>query len=215
MSEATTTAVVDRLLEATQKLLATKGIRATTMMEVAEEAGVSRAWLYRHFPDKPALIGAAIVRLTDTWWNDARAELDTLDTFTEQLILGVRIGRGAYDDPGALLMRLRVDEPEEFAACAGAGVAALVPALAYFWRPYIHRAATRGEVHPDHDLAEVAEWVARILISLGTVPGDTIDPDDSTAVEHHLRRYLLPALRVAPDASGNAAPVRHIQSDRH
>ncbi|MGW5517676.1 TetR/AcrR family transcriptional regulator [Nocardia africana] len=198
MSETTTTTVVDRLLEATQKLLASKGIRATTMMEVAEEAGVSRAWLYRHFPDKPALIGAAIVRLTDTWWNDARAELDRIDTFAEQLTIGVRIGRGAYDDPGALLMRLRSSEPEEFAACAGAGVTALVPALAAFWRPYIDRAAERGEVNPGHDLAEVAEWVARILISLGTVPGDTIDPDDPTAVSHHLCTYLLPALRHAP-----------------
>ncbi|WP_063001759.1 TetR/AcrR family transcriptional regulator [Nocardia mikamii] len=198
MSETTTTTVVDRLLEATQKLLAAKGIRATTMMEVAEEAGVSRAWLYRHFPDKPALIGAAIVRLTDTWWSDARAELDRIDTFAEQLTIGVRIGRGAYDDPGALLMRLRSSEPEEFAACAGAGVTALVPALAAFWRPYIDRAAERGEVHPGHDLDEVAEWVARILISLGTVPGDTIDPDDPTAVSHHLNTYLLPALRHAP-----------------
>ncbi|WP_036509639.1 TetR/AcrR family transcriptional regulator [Nocardia aobensis] len=198
MSETTTTTVVDRLLEATQKLLAAKGIRATTMMEVAEAAGVSRAWLYRHFPDKPALIGAAIVRLTDTWWNDARAELDRIDTFAEQLTIGVRIGRGAYDDPGALLMRLRSSEPEEFAACAGAGVTALVPALAAFWRPYIDRAAERGEVHPAHDLGEVAEWVARILISLGTVPGDTIDPDDPAAVSHHLDTYLLPALRHAP-----------------
>ncbi|WP_228001816.1 TetR/AcrR family transcriptional regulator [Nocardia australiensis] len=198
MSEATTTTVVDRLLDATQKLLATKGIRATTVIEVAEEAGVSRAWLYRHFPDKPALIGAAIVRLTDSWWNDARAELDTIGTFADQLAIGVRIGRGAYDDPGALLMRLRTVEPEEFAACADAGVSALVPALAAFWRPYIDRAADHGEIHPDHDLAEVAEWVARILISLGTVPGDTIDPDDTAAVSCHLRRYLLPALRSAP-----------------
>ncbi|MBO0855082.1 MAG: TetR/AcrR family transcriptional regulator, partial [Nocardia sp.] len=181
-SAATTGTVVDRLLEATQKLLATKGIRATTMLEVAEAAGVSRAWLYRHFPDKPALIGAAIVRLTDTWWNDARAILDTVDTFVGQLAIGVRIGRGAYDDPGALLMRLRTDEPEEFAACAGAGVATLVPGLAEFWRPYVDRAAEHGEIHPAHDLAAVAEWVARILISLGTMPGETVDPDDTAAI---------------------------------
>ncbi|WP_227983767.1 TetR/AcrR family transcriptional regulator [Nocardia spumae] len=198
MTETTTTTVADRLLGATQKLLAAKGIRATTMMEVAEEAGVSRAWLYRHFADKQALIGAAIVRLTDTWWNDARTELDTIDSFADQLTVGVRIGRGAYDDPGALLMRLRTVEPEEFSACAGAGVAALVPALAAFWRPYVDRAAARGEIHPGHDRAEVAEWVARILISLGTVSGDTIDPDDGATVGRQLRTYLLPALRSAP-----------------
>ncbi|MFW0783895.1 helix-turn-helix domain-containing protein [Gordonia sp. CPCC 206044] len=203
MTEASTTPQVaptaaSRLLDATEKLLADKGIRATTMQEVAETAGLSRAWLYRHFPDKPSLIGAAIVRLNETFWSDAQAQLDQIEDFDRQLAVGVRIGRGAYDDPGALLIRLRTTEPEEFAACAGAGVAGLVPDLATFWRPYVDAAAARGEIHPGHDLAEVAEWVARLLISLGTVPGDTVNPDDHDAVLTQIRRYLMPALRTEP-----------------
>ncbi|WP_054811411.1 TetR/AcrR family transcriptional regulator [Nocardia arizonensis] len=201
MTETPTATVVDRLLDAAQKLLADKGIRSTTVSEVAEEAGVSRAWLYRHFPDKSTLLGAAIVRLTDAFWTDARAELDTIATFGEQLAAGVRIGRGAYDDPGALLMRLRIVEPEEFAVCAGAGVHGLVPDLARFWRPYVDAAVARGEVHPGHDPAEVSEWVARILISLGTVPGNTVDPDDPVAVHRHLRRFVLPGLAADPSES--------------
>lgn len=204
MSEAPTTqqrssgAMTARLLDACEKLLADKGIRSTTMQEVAETAGVSRAWLYRHFPDKPTLVGAAIVRLNESFWGDACAELDRIDTFERQITAGVRIGRGAYDDPGALLMRLRTEEPEEFAACAGAGVSGLVPDLALFWRPYVDAAAARGEIHPQHDLDEVAEWVARVLISLGTMPGDTVDPDDPDSVLRHVRRYLMPALQSAP-----------------
>ncbi|MGN2640233.1 TetR/AcrR family transcriptional regulator [Nocardia takedensis] len=199
MTETPTITVVDRLLDAAQKLLADKGIRATTVSEVAEEAGVSRAWLYRHFPDKSALLGAAIVKLNTTFWNDARAELDAIATFGDQLAAGVRIGRGAYDDPGALLMRLRTEEPEEFAVCAGVGVSGLVPDLARFWRPYVDAAVERGEIHPDHDRTAVAEWVARILISLGTMHGDTVDPDDVAAVGEHMRRYVLPGLRADPN----------------
>ncbi|WP_024802822.1 TetR/AcrR family transcriptional regulator [Nocardia sp. BMG51109] len=202
MTEAPTTQVRDRLLDAAQTLLARKGIRATTVIEVAEEAGVSRAWLYRHFPDKSALLGAAIVRLTDSFWSDARAELDTVDTFAERLVAGVRIGRRAYDDPGALPLRLRVAEPEEFAACAGAGVSGLVPDLAAFWLPYVEAAAGRGEVHRDHDLREASEWVARVLISLCTMPGETIDADDPAAVRHQLHRFVLPGLRA------NSVPER-------
>ncbi len=203
MSEASTdqrptTGISARLLDATEKLLADKGIRATTMQEVAETAGVSRAWLYRHFPDKSTLIGAAIVRLNEAFWNDARGELEAIDGFDRQIAAGVRIGRGAYDDPGTLLLRLRTEEPDEFAACAGMGVTGLVPDLALFWRPYIDDAAARGEIHPGHDLDEVAEWVARVLISLGTVPSETIDPDDIDAVLRHIRRYLMPALRAEP-----------------
>ncbi|AZG48232.1 TetR/AcrR family transcriptional regulator [Gordonia insulae] len=203
MSEATTDrqptgTVTARLLGATEKLLADKGIRATTMQEVAEVAGVSRAWLYRHFPDKSTLVGAAIVRLNEAFWSDARGELDAIDGFDRQVAAGVRIGRGAYDDPGTLLMRLRTTEPDEFAACAGAGVTGLVPDLALFWRPFVDAAAVRGEIHPAHDLGEVAEWVARVLISLGTVPGDTVDPDDADAVLRHVQRYVMPGLRTAP-----------------
>ena len=201
VTEAPTATVVDRLLHAAQKLLATKGIRATTVSEVAEAAGVSRAWLYRHFPDKTTLLGAALVRLTDAFWTDARGQLDAIDTFGEQLAAGVRIGRGAYDDPGALLIRLRTDEPEEFALCTDAGVSGLIPDLASFWRPYVEAAAARGEIHPGHDLAQVSEWVARVLISLGTIPGDTIDPDDRAAVLRHVRRYILPGLTADPGDS--------------
>ncbi|MBD1318908.1 TetR/AcrR family transcriptional regulator [Gordonia hankookensis] len=191
--------VTARLLDACERLLAEKGIRSTTMQEVAETAGVSRAWLYRHFPDKSTLIGAAIVRLNESFWVDAVGELEAIDGLDRQVSAGVRIGRGAYDDPGTLLMRLRTTEPDEFAACAGAGVAGLVPDLAAFWRPFIDAAAERGEIHPDHDFGEVSEWVARVLISLGTVPGDAVDPDDSDAVLRHVRRYLMPGLRTTPE----------------
>lgn len=198
---ASATSTTDRLLDATEQLLADKGIRATTMIDVAERAGVSRAWLYRNFPDKPALVGAAIIRLVETSWTQSRAELSTLPGFEEQLVAGVQIGRRAYDDPGTLLMRLRTAEPEEFTACAGAGVRGLVPDLAAFWYPFLEAAAAAGEIHGDTDLPEASEWIARVMISLGSVPGNHMDPDDPAAVRRHLRRYVLPALRVAPDAS--------------
>ncbi|OBK89720.1 TetR/AcrR family transcriptional regulator [Mycolicibacter sinensis] len=187
-----------RLLDATEQLLADKGIRATTMIDVAERAGVSRAWLYRKFPDKPALVGAAIIRLVETSWARSRAELSTLRSFEEQLVAGMQIGRRAYDDPGTLLMRLRTAEPEEFAACAGAGVSGLVPDLAGFWYPFLEAAAASGDIHPDTDLPEASEWVARVMITLGSVPGNHIDPDDPAAVRRHLRRYVLPGLRQPP-----------------
>lgn len=200
MPPVATTTVSDRLLDATEKLLAERGIRATTMQQVADVAGVSRAWLYRHFPDKQAMIGAAIVRLTDSFWSDARVELDALNDFTDQLVAGVRIGRGAYDDPGTLLLRLRTSEPEEFAACAGAGVSGLVPDLALFWKPFVAAAMANGEVHPAHALDEVAEWVARILISLGTVESNTVDADDPASVRRQVERFVMPSLGSPPMA---------------
>ncbi|KUI04470.1 TetR/AcrR family transcriptional regulator [Mycobacterium sp. IS-3022] len=190
--------VRDRLIDAAETCLRAKGIRSTTVSEVAEVAGVSRGWLYRHFPDKVSLLGAAIVRLNDAYWSEAHAMLERVEGLDRQLAAGVLHGRTAYDDPGALLMKLRVDEPEEFAACAGAGVQGLVPDLAEFWSRYLIAAREGGEIHPDTDIAEASEWLARVLISLATVPGNTLDPGDADAVLRHLRRYVMPGLRADP-----------------
>jgi len=191
--------VRDRLIDAAEECLRTKGIRATTVSEVAEAAGVSRGWLYRHFPDKVTLLGAVIVRLNDTFWSEAQARLEQIEGLDRQIAWGVGNGLRAYDDPGTVLMKLRTDEPEEFAACAGAGVQGMIPDLAEFWSPYLAAARDRGEVRADIDLPEASEWVARVLISLATVPGSTLDPSDGDAVLAQVQRYLMPGLR--PDTT--------------
>lgn len=193
-----THSVRDRLIDAAETCLRAKGIRATTVSEVAEAAGVSRGWLYRHFPDKASLLGAAIVRLDEAYWSEAHALLEPVDGLAAQIVAGIRHGRRAYDDPGALLMKLRLEEPEEFAACAGAGVQGLVPDLADFWSRYLLAARERGEIHPATDIPEASEWVARSLISLATVPGNTLDPGDPVALLRHVRRYVMPGLMTAP-----------------
>lgn len=192
--------VRERLIDAAEVCLRAKGIRSTTVSEVAEAAGVSRGWLYRHFPDKVSLLGAAIVRLNNAYWSEAHAMLERVEGLDHQIAAGIRHGRTAYDDPGALLMKLRVEEPEEFAACAGAGVQGLVPDLADFWSRYLVAARESGEIHPDTDIAEASEWLARVLLSLATVPGDTLDPNDADALLRHLRRYVMPGLRADPTA---------------
>lgn len=193
-----TTSVRDRLIDAAEACMRAKGIRSTTVSEVAEAAGVSRGWLYRHFPDKVSLLGAAIVRLNEAYWSEAHAFLECIEGLDQQITEGIRHGRSAYEDPGALLMKLRVDEPEEFAACAGAGVQGLVPDLAAFWSRYLIAARDRGEIHPDTEIPEASEWVARVLLSLATVPGNTLDPGDSAAILRHVRRYVMPGLRADP-----------------
>src|SRR5205809_7924075 len=88
--------VRDRLIDAAEECMRARGIRATTVSEVAEVAGVSRGWLYRHFPDKVTLLGAALVRLNDAYWSEAHAVLAEVDGLDRQLAAGIRHGRTAY-----------------------------------------------------------------------------------------------------------------------
>ena len=140
----------------------------------------------------------AIVAISDAFWTNARAELEKLDSFADQMIVGVRVGRGAYDDPGPVLIRLQLTEPEEYAACIGPGVAGLIPGLAQFWRPFVDAAITRGDIAPGHDPAETAEWVARLMISIGTTPSTTLNPDNPADVSRHIHHYVMPALASDP-----------------
>ncbi len=190
--------VRDRLIDAAEECMRAKGIRATTVSEVAEAAGVSRGWLYRHFPDKVTLLGAAIVRLNNAYWTDAHAMLESIDGLDNQMVTGIQHGRTAYDDPGALLMKLRVEEPDEFAACAGAGVQGLVPDLADFWSRYLVSARDNGEIHPDTDIDDAAEWIARVILSLATMPGQRLDANNAEELRTHVRRYVMPGLKAQP-----------------
>jgi AcrR family transcriptional regulator len=50
--------VRDAILETTASLVAERGLRSVTMSEIAEEAGIGRATLYKYFPDVEAILRA-------------------------------------------------------------------------------------------------------------------------------------------------------------
>mgnify|MGYP000501174451 FL=1 len=162
---------------------------------------MSHCWLYRHFPDKSELLGAAIVRLNDAFWTESRTRLDAVSSLDQQIAVGVVLARQESETPGALVLKLRQEEPEAFAACVGLGMRGLIPEIAAFWTPYLQAAVDRGEIHPDTDCAEAAEWIARITMSLATVPGERCDIDDHESLLRHARRYIVAGLRCDPGVS--------------
>ena len=60
--QARSRALVEAILDATERLLAQEGTEATTTTRVAEVAGVSVGSLYQYFPSRDALLAAVIER---------------------------------------------------------------------------------------------------------------------------------------------------------
>jgi AcrR family transcriptional regulator len=187
----------DQFLDAALRCMQQTGIRRTTMVQIADAAGVSRAWLYRNYPDKAALLGAALIRQDEAFWSGAHRRIRARRTLAGQVAEAVRYSRD--QPPGTLVLELRATEPDACAALLGVGVREAMPGMALFWRPYLEQARDRGEVRDDLDIARAAEWVMRIVLSLVTVPGDAIDVDNAAAVRRFVEEFLLAGL-------GNCVP---------
>ena len=67
------------ILEGTKSLLAERGLRATTVIDIADASEVSRATLYNHFRDKEsvlrALLESEVERLCQVLTNESLAQL--------------------------------------------------------------------------------------------------------------------------------------------
>ena len=50
----------ERIIPAAMKIFLEKGFEKATMREIAEEAGITAAGLYRHFVDKEAMFAALV-----------------------------------------------------------------------------------------------------------------------------------------------------------
>jgi AcrR family transcriptional regulator len=55
----------EKILAAVQKVFARKGVEGATTRELAKEAGVSEALLYKHYPSKEALFKAMLMSCTE------------------------------------------------------------------------------------------------------------------------------------------------------
>ena len=182
----------DRLLDATERCLRRSGLKRITMTDVAREAGLSRAWLYRQFPDKSSLVLATLARIDEQFWADAHARVSEARGLSARVAEAVALSRAKQ--PGALLVELKAREPEAFAEVMGTGLREMMPGMATFWYPYLEDAVRNGEVRSGIDVVRAGEWVMRMVLSLVTVPGHAVEVDDRAALLGFLDEFLVAGL---------------------
>jgi AcrR family transcriptional regulator len=168
------------------------GVAKTTASDIAREAGISRATLYRRCGSHEAIFLALLNRESEAMAVDARAHLQRLVVTdpAESTLEGMMFAIGQ--------IRSRPVHAAVFggeAAAWAAGQAIRMDALRRIGeggvRPLVTAALAAGSL-TDGDVEDLVDWILRILISYAAVPGDGgRNPDE---IRRQLTTWFLPAL---------------------
>jgi len=175
------------------------GVAKTTASDIAREAGFSRATLYRRFGSHEAIFLAVLTRESEAMASEAQEHLDGFDDPAERLIEGMLFSIGqihsrpvhaaVFGGDSAAWAAGQAFQEEALRRIGDAGL-----------RPTLAPALADGSLSED-DLADLVDWILRILISFTAVPGDggrsTVD------IRRQLTSWFLPAFALlARDHSG-------------
>ena len=172
----------EKVLAAAREAFA-EGGEATSLEEIARRAGVGIGTLYRHFPNRQALLEAVYVDEVEAVCRSA-AELDeadpweALNSWFERLIAYLATKRALAHE----LLDYLDQDASLFQVCR----ASLFDA----GEPLLKRAQDAGAVRPDVTITDVIQMMAGI----GKIP--TTDPRQID----HVLRIALDGLRYSPKA---------------
>ena len=180
----------EQLIDAAEACFARLGIERTTVDDVAREAGVSRATVYRYVRDRDDLVLAALereaVRFGDRLVRTVGRTSSVGDAVVEGIVFAVReVG----SDPG-------------LGPLFGRGQGRSTASIPGAWDVLFRQA--RSVLAPlldgiDLPVDEVVEWVLRTVLSLLTVEVPVERTEDE--LRAHLRRFLPAALVTSSPAA--------------
>jgi AcrR family transcriptional regulator len=184
--------ISDALADAVLRCIARWGLTKTTLEDVAREARTSRATVYRTFPGggKDALFAALaareLTRLEATVAAAVEAATDLEDALVAAVtsVAGHLGGHAAFQfllahEPGLVLPHLAFHHLDR-----------LLARVRTVGGPLLERFL------PSDAAAELAEWVARIIISYTCCPAIGVRLTDDASVRRLVRSYVLPAIAV-------------------
>ena len=175
-----------RVLDAAQRCCDRWGIAKVTIDDIATDAGVSRATIYRMFPGgKDVLFEALRVRELEEFFAVLQARIvgaDSLEELLVRTVVGATLELRADDhlalmlasEPGTMLGQLTVEGLPRIIRFATALLAPLV-------EPYVERDRARALI----------DVLARLTISYFLSPSDFVDLGD----EDSARAFIAPLLR--------------------
>jgi AcrR family transcriptional regulator len=178
-----------RLVAAGVRCVARWGLAKTSFEDIAREAGVSRATVYRAFPGgKGRLVEIGVQYELGRLFHEAEVEAAEAASLEELLCTGISVALRELTGHAAL-QYLLAHEPEAILPhVAFHRLGPVLAAVAELSRPHLVRFLPEDQVRP------AAELATRLVLSFTFNPSEAVDPHDPHSIRRLVRTYLLPAL---------------------
>jgi AcrR family transcriptional regulator len=200
-------AAEERIIDAALAAFTRQGIRATTMSQIAKDAGISREWLYKHFRNRDAVVLAVtrreVMRFIDGLAVRAFRSDALAGALTEAFVYSVEFLR---DHP--VLKRVLTSEVDTLSPRLLQGAQPVVGIAVRACGSYL---SVLADLEPK-EATVVAETLVRIVATIIVAPTGSLDLHDPD----ELRRYaavVVPAVlsgatNPTTSAMANPAPAR-------
>lgn len=185
-----------RIVDAALRCIGREGLAKTTVDDIAQEAGFSRATLYRTFPGgKDAILAAVVDTETARFFSALAVAMGEAHDLEDVLVVGMTeaarrlqshgvLNRVRCSEPGALLPYLAFSQMDQVLLRASAFAA---PFFARWLEP--------------EEAARAAEWAIRIVVAYLSCPSPGTDLSEPNLVRHVVRRFVLPGLQALSNSS--------------
>jgi AcrR family transcriptional regulator len=183
-----------RLLTSAEACFSRFGVTKTTVEDVAKEANVSRATVYRYFEGRDELVLGVLLMEARRFLARLQKRIAAQPNISDAIVEGVLFTVDAVRADANLALLFTPETAGVTESIVGASDT-LFSTTAEFLRPYFEAAKASGTLRAEVDVDEAAEWIVRCIISLLTVS----DPRRRTKAQQKklLRTFLVPALVVA------------------
>lgn len=161
----------DRLLAAAEICFNRFGVEKTTLEDIAGEAGVSRATVYRHFDGgRDEVILGVVLRDARQFLSSLALKVENEPTITDAIVRGVLETVASARKNPRLTLFFAPETAGHTTTLAGRSTA-LFDLAAEFLGPTFERARDDGRLRPGVEVPEATEFVVRMVLSLLAVPG--------------------------------------------
>lgn len=167
----------ERLIAAARRCYQSQGIQRTTMANIADEANVVRATLYRYFKTKEAILRAVFYVEVEDFLQAFKASVTTYTGFCDYLTQFLLFSLQQAPDTPIHQQFFSEDSALWVSREYLADDSALGLTVALLEEPFRIAQGT-GEIQADIELLQLVEWLARILISFILVPGEQRRSED-------------------------------------